>query len=168
LLPCSVGVALAVGNAGGVLGAIACGRLMQRFRAGPLILFSIAVFSLGAALIPLAQGAIGFAVALFVVYAGVVIFNVLQVTVCQTLTPPRLLGRMNATLRFLTWGMVPVGAAVGGLLVEPLGLRGVLWVAAAVCAASIIAPLLSPVRSLKTGDVIEDPSTTVTPEKVSK
>ena len=164
----AVGVALAVGNAGGLLGAIACGRLMQRFRAGPLILGSIALFSVGAALIPLAQGAIGFAVALFVVYAGVVIFNVLQVTVCQTLTPPRLLGRMNATLRFLTWGMVPVGAAVGGLLVEPLGLRGVLWVAVAVCAASIIAPLLSPVCSLETGDVAEDPSPAATPEKVSE
>lgn len=162
----AVGVALAVGNAGGLLGAVACGRLVQRFRAGPSILGSIVLFSVGAALLPLAQGAIGFAVALFVVYAGVVIFNVLQVTVCQVLTPPRLLGRMNATLRFLTWGMVPVGAAVGGLLVAPLGLRGVLWVAAAVCAASIFAPLFSPVRSLDTDLASDEPAAATTPEKV--
>jgi MFS family permease len=155
-----LGLAIAVGNAGGLLGAFGCGWIARRFPTGPAMIASIAVFSLGAALVPLAGGAIGFAAALFVVYAGVVVFNVLQVTVCQTATPSHLLGRMNATLRFLTWGMVPVGAALGGLLVEPLGMRGVLWLAAAVTAASILPPLFSRVRALSTTSPATEPTET--------
>lgn len=155
-----LGLAIAVGNAGGLLGAFACGWIAKRLPTGPAMIASIAVFSVGAALVPLAHGVIGFAVALFVVYAGVVVFNVLQVTVCQTATPSHLLGRMNATLRFLTWGMVPVGAALGGLLVEPLGMRGVLWLAAAVTAASIIPTLFSRVRSLSTAPSATEPAET--------
>lgn len=156
----ALGLAIAVGNAGGLLGAFGCGWIARRFPTGPAMIASIAVFSLGAALVPLAGGAIGFAAALFVVYAGVVVFNVLQVTVCQTATPSHLLGRMNATLRFLTWGMVPVGAALGGLLVEPLGMRGVLWLAAAVTAASILPPLFSRVRALSTTSPATEPTET--------
>ncbi len=145
----AIGITLAVGNAGGLLGAVLCARITDRVGPGRAILGSIAIFSVGAAVLPLAGGAVVFAVGLFIVYFGVVVFNVVQITLCQTLTPAGMLGRMNATLRFITWGMVPVGAAVGGLLVEPLGLRNVLWIAAGVTALSIVAPLLSPLRSLR-------------------
>ena len=56
---------------------------------------------------------------------------------------------MNATLRFISWGAVPVGATIGGVQVAPLGLRGVMWVAAAVCAASILPLVFSSLPSLK-------------------
>jgi predicted MFS family arabinose efflux permease len=62
---------------------------------------------------------------------------------------------MNATLRFIEWGTLPIGATVGGLLVAPVGLRGVLWLAAAVCAVSILPALLSPIRSLKSNPTPE-------------
>lgn len=141
-----IGIALAVGSAGGLAGAAISGRLAERLGAGRTVLVSIVVFSAGAALVPLAGGAVGFAAGLFVVYLGVVVFNILQVTICQTVTPARLLGRMNATLRFISWGSVPVGAAVGGVLVGPLDIRGVLWAAAGVCALSVLPPLFSRIR----------------------
>lgn len=147
LSPGAIGIVLAVGNAGGLLGAWLSGPIVRRLGAGGSVLTSIALFTIGAAILPLATGAIGFGIGLFVVYVGVVVFNIQQVTLCQTLTPTRLLGRMNATLRFITWGMVPLGATIGGVLVGPLGLRGVLWAAAAVCAVSLVAPLFSPLRS---------------------
>ncbi|MEV5800763.1 MFS transporter [Streptomyces collinus] len=143
-----IGIALAVGSAGGLVGAAVSGWVSERFGPGRTVLVSIVVFSAGAAIVPLAGGAIGFAAGLFVVYLGVVVFNVLQMTICQSVTPERLLGRMNATLRFISWGSVPLGAAVGGLLVGPLGVRGVLWVAAGVCALSVLPPLFSRIRSL--------------------
>lgn len=145
----TIGIVLAVGNAGGLVGALLCGPLAKRMAPGVQLITAIGVCTLGAALLPLAHGAIGFGVALFVVYVGVVVYNVNSVTLRQIVTPTRLMGRMNATLRFIEWGSVPIGAAVGGLLVAPLGLRGVLWVCAVVCAFAILPPLLSPVRSMK-------------------
>jgi MFS family permease len=138
--------------------------VVKRLGQGGSVIGSIALFSIGAAILPLATDAIGFGIGLFVVYVGVVVFNIQQVTLCQTLTPTRLLGRMNATLRFITWGMVPLGATLGGLLVDPLGLRGVLWIAAGVCAVSLIPPLLSPLRSTRTeftGDGTDVPASEV-------
>ncbi|GAA3815166.1 MFS transporter [Streptomyces chiangmaiensis] len=146
-----IGVALAVGSAGGLAGAAISGRLAERLGEGRTVLVGIVVFSAGAALVPLAGGADGFAAGLFVVYLGVVVFNILQVTICQTTTPERLLGRMNATLRFISWGSVPLGAAMGGVLVGPLGVRGVLWAAAGVCAMSVLPPLFSRIRTYDEG-----------------
>ncbi|MFI6948460.1 hypothetical protein [Streptomyces sp. NPDC050422] len=117
-------MALGIGSAGGLLGAVVSTAAADRFGAGRTLLASIAVFSAGAAMVPLATGAVGFIAALFVVYLGVVVFNILQMTICQTTTPTHLLGRMNATLRFLSWGAVPLGAAPAAALISPLGLRG--------------------------------------------
>jgi MFS family permease len=161
----AVGIALAVGNAGGLVGAAICGRLTDRVGPGPAIVWSTALFVVGAAVLPLAGGLVGFAAGLFLIYVGVVVFNIVQVTLCQTLTPSSLLGRMNATLRFVTWGMVPVGAALGGVLVQPLGLRGVLWAATAVLAIALLPALLSPVRSLNHYPSAVDPGSDATPER---
>ncbi|WP_033432098.1 MFS transporter [Saccharothrix syringae] len=151
----AIGVVLAVGNAGGLLGALVSGPLSGRVPSGPLLIGSIVVFTAGAAVLPLAGGAVGFALGLFVVYLGVVVYNVVSVTLRQLATPERLMGRMNATLRFIEWGTLPLGAAIGGLLVAPLGIRAVLWLAAAVCAASVLAPLFSPVRALRSNTTEE-------------
>jgi len=150
-----IGVVLAVGNAGGLVGALVSGPLSNRFPPGPLLIASILLFSVGAALLPLSTGATGFGFGLFVVYLGVVVYNVIGTTLRQLATPERLLGRMNATLRFIEWGTLPLGAAVGGLLVAPLGLRTVLWIAAGVCALSVVPPLFSPVRTLMSNPTAE-------------
>ncbi|MFD9739127.1 MFS transporter [Umezawaea sp. NPDC059074] len=157
----AIGVVLAVGNAGGLVGALVSGPLSTRFPPGPLLIASIVLFSVGAALLPLSTGAIGFGFGLFVVYLGVVVYNVVGTTLRQLATPERLLGRMNATLRFIEWGTLPLGAAVGGLLVAPLGLRTVLWIAAGVCVLSVVPPLFSPVRTLMANPTAEtEPSVT--------
>jgi MFS family permease len=152
----AIGIVLAVGNLGGLVGAVISGRLAARFAPGALLIGSIVVFTAGAVLLPLAAGLASFAAGLFVAYVGVVVYNVTQVTVRQVITPERLLGRTNATLRFIEWGTLPLGAALGGFLVAPLGLRGVFWAAAAVCALSIVPALARPVRTL-TNPVPEEP-----------
>ncbi|MBC3842414.1 MFS transporter [Streptacidiphilus sp. 4-A2] len=119
----AIGIVLAVGNAGGLLGALACGPLAKRMAPGLQLLGAIAVCTVGLVLLPLAHGAVGFGAGLFVVYVGVV-YNVNSVTMRQMLTPGRLMGRMNATLRFIEWGTLPLGSALGGVLVAPLGMRG--------------------------------------------
>jgi MFS family permease len=64
--------------------------------------------------------------------AGIVFWNVITVSLRQRITPDRLLGRMNASYRLVGWGTMPLGAALGGVLAEALGLRGAFLVAALV------------------------------------
>ena len=55
---------------------------------------------------------------MFTIEAGVgILWNVITVSLRQTIIPPRLLGRVNSVYRFFAWGMMPIGAAVGGLTV---------------------------------------------------
>ena len=70
--------------------------------------------------------------------AGIVFWNVITVSLRQRITPDRLLGRMNASYRLVGWGTMPLGAALGGVLAEALGLRGAFVVAALVTFAVLI------------------------------
>ncbi|WP_430788858.1 MFS transporter [Actinoplanes sp. G11-F43] len=143
------GLVIAIGNGGGVLGAVLAGPLAGRIGTGPAFLVSIVLFAAGAVVLPVSPGPVTFAAGLFLVFTGAVIFNVLQMTLTQVVTPPALLGRTNSIFRFVSWGMVPVGAAVGGLLVGSYGLRGVFWIAAVIVVLSLVPPLFSPVRGLR-------------------
>jgi hypothetical protein len=111
----------------------------------------------------------GWAVALYwiggVVYGyGAVVYNVAQVSFRQAICPDRLLGRMNASIRFLVWGTIPLGGLAGGALGEWIGLRNTIWVAAIGGIAAVAWLLLSPLRTMR--DIPMDaasgaPSTTV-------
>jgi MFS family permease len=57
--------------------------------------------------------------------SGVVIWNVIVVSLRQRITPNQLLGRVNSGYRLIAWGTMPLGAAIGGLLAQLLGLRAV-------------------------------------------
>lgn len=63
--------------------------------------------------------------AMFVGGALIMIWNIITVSFRQAITPDHLLGRLNSVYRLLAWGTLPLGAAVGGLIAETLGLRAV-------------------------------------------
>jgi predicted MFS family arabinose efflux permease len=69
--------------------------------------------------------------------AGIVLWNVVTVSLRQRITPDRLLGRMNASYRLVGWGTMPIGAALGGALAEALGLRGAFLAAAVITLATL-------------------------------
>ena len=69
---------------------------------------------------------------------GMMLWNVVTVSLRQRITPDRLLGRMNASYRLVGWGTMPLGAALGGALAEALGLRGAFAIAALVTLAVLI------------------------------
>ena len=128
------------------------------FGQGPVIWISIGVTSPFGLLAPLAQpGWKLWAMALgnFVYWIGVVVYNVNQVSFRQALTPDRLLGRMNATMRFLVWGTLPLGGLIGGILGQSIGVRNTLWVSAIGGMFSFLFVFFSPARrarQLPTGD----------------
>ncbi|MEV0505505.1 MFS transporter, partial [Streptomyces spectabilis] len=75
--------------------------------------------------------------------------NVLGVTLRQQLTPDPLLGRMNATFRFLLTGALAVGSVLAGVIGELAGVRVAVW-AGAVCMACAFLPVFrSPLRTLR-------------------
>jgi MFS family permease len=66
------------------------------------------------------------------------LWNVVAVSLRQRITPDRILGRINSSYRLVAWGTRPLGAAVGGLLAELLGLRAVFAVAVALILATLV------------------------------
>ena len=130
--PAETGLLIAVASLGGVAGGALSGRLSRRIGSARLIWFSMLVLSLPQLLVPLAEP--GWRVTAFVVglagfWFSAVVYNVAQVSYRQAICPPRLLGRMNAAVRWVVWGTLPLGALLGGAFGTWLGVRTTLWIA---------------------------------------
>jgi MFS family permease len=80
---------------------------------------------------------------------GAVVYNIQQVSLRQAICPPRLQGRMNASMRFLVWGTMPIGSLTGGAIAATAGLHTALFVGAIGGFTSILPIVLSPIRSLR-------------------
>jgi hypothetical protein len=78
-----------------------------------------------------------------------VVYNVAQVSFRQSVCPDHLLGRMNASIRFLVWGTIPIGGLLGGALGELIGLRATLLVTAVGMVLSPVWVIVSPLRRLR-------------------
>jgi len=130
-----IGLVVAAGSVGALAGAALTGRLQGRLGVGPALILAVVVECASLLLVPLAGGPTALAAAVlglaFVGNGfGLGLSNVLAVSLRQAVTPDRLLGRMNASYRFLTYGAVPIGALLGGALGELLGLRAAVAVGA--------------------------------------
>jgi MFS family permease len=133
--PVGLGVMLSVGSVGGVVGALAAPRLAAGFGEGPLLPLGLMVGGTAVVLFPLALSAGPGAPALVLLSAGdffmsfgVVVYNVIQVSMRQRVCPPHLLGRMNASIRCVVWGVMPIGSLLGGWLGAELGIAPTLWI----------------------------------------
>ncbi|WP_089006879.1 MFS transporter [Micromonospora viridifaciens] len=157
----TVGLLVAGANVGYLVGAAVAGRARIRFGVGRAIT-GAAALQAGAALVlvphPLGIGA-GLAVGAFA--SG--LYNVNAVSLRQAATPPAMLSRMTATSRFVIWGAMPLGAALGGALTGLLGAPAYLALAAAGMAAAALVTRWSPVwrtRDIPALDEQPDPAAT--------
>ena len=148
-----LGGVLMVGALGAVAGAALTARINALFGVGRAIVGSALLSGLGYFLYPLATHAISVPLVVvgeFVVGFCVPVYNVGQVSLRQAITPDRLLGRMNASMRFVVWGTIPVGGLLGGGLGEWVGLRPTLVVGAVLASLCVVPLLGSPVPGLRT------------------
>jgi MFS family permease len=153
LSPGHIGVLLGAGSVGGLLGALLGGRLGRRIGIGRAILVTITIAGLGDLLLPLTTRGNADVVVVasgLLVGAGAIAYNINQVSVRQAICPPALLGRMNASVRFLVWGTIPLGGLLGGAVGSSVGLRPALWVAGVGGSLAFTWVLFSPVRSITT------------------
>lgn len=151
----TIGLIISLANIGTLLGALTGTRVARRLGLGPAILLLAAIGGLGSLLIPFAHGsdAIPFIVIARGVFAYCAIaVNVNGISLYQAITPDHLLGRANASRRFVVWGVIPIGGLVGGALGASIGLRDAMLVGAIGSAFSFLPLLWSPVRSLRTAE----------------
>ena len=146
-----IGLTLSLSNGGALIAALFAQRIGQRLGTGRAILFAT-FFGLPLVLVPLAPVSqpIPFIVVAFTLEGfGVVLFTVSVTSLTQALTPERLLGRVNASRRFVAWGMIPLGGLVSGGLASLIGLRPTLFVGTLGCALSTVPIFLSPIRHVR-------------------
>ena len=78
-----------------------------------------------------------------------VVYNVNQVSFRQAITPDPMQGRMNATMRFIVWGTIPVGQIAGGAIATVAGIPAALWIGAVGSFLAVIPLLITPVHTLR-------------------
>lgn len=131
------GIIIAVSGTGGLLGAVVADRIGVRVGIMKVIPLSAIVWGVAefltplAGFLPLVTAVIAVTLSMFVTNFCTLIYNIAQVTYRQRECPPELLGRMNASVRFIVWGVGPIGALVGGLVGSQLGSWPTLWIASA-------------------------------------
>ena len=158
--PSWIGIVFAVGAAGAVVGALTSARFVSAFGLGKVIVASAALSGFPLMLVVLAFPSNALLVLMplqFVNGVLMVYYNVNQVSLRQSITADHLQGKMNATMRFLVWGVFPLGGLLGGIMGEMLGLRTTMIVSGVGVALSFLWVQLSPVAGLKS--IPEDEAT---------
>jgi MFS family permease len=117
-----LGTAAAVG---GILGGLLGPKISEKIGSGRSLAIALFVMPLGALLIGFAsQWYVVWALVFFQTFAGV-LWNIVTVSLRQSLIPTNLLGRVNSVYRFFAWGTIPIGTLLGGGVVFALeGLIG--------------------------------------------
>jgi predicted MFS family arabinose efflux permease len=143
-----------LGAVGFLIGSLLPERIARRLGLGRAILLGIVLAAPSELLTAFASGPPRVAAAiagagLFLTGLTIPTYDVNQFSLRQAATPLRLQGRVSATMRTLIRGLVPIGALLGGLLAERIGLRQVMIVSALGGPAAFAAIWFSPVRSLR-------------------
>ncbi|MFO1413004.1 MAG: MFS transporter [Burkholderiales bacterium] len=148
----AIGVTYMAGGLGCVMGAAVAERLSARYGVGRILVHGLILTALAWQAFGLISGPAWLATlllgaAMLVFDFGGVLYGINYLSLRQAITPDRLLGRMTATMRFLTVAMAPLGSLAGGVLAEQFGLRTTLLVIGALgLALSVAAVFGSPVR----------------------
>jgi MFS family permease len=152
--PALIGVIFAAVGVGYLLGAVLGRRVARHLGLGLASVGGAVLNGLAVLLIPVAGGHGSVSVALLVASQlllgmGIMVNDVAETSLRQALTPDRLRGRVNATIRVAAWGPSLVGALLGGVLGQAIGPRLTLL---AMGLGLLCAPLwliLSPIPSLR-------------------
>jgi MFS family permease len=153
LTPALMGVIASIAATGWLVGSISADWLRRRLGVNGATILGMAVGAPAWLLVPFAPE--GHAAIPFLVLSGMltgfgaVVYNIQQVSLRQAITPERLQGRMNASMRFFVWGTMPLGSLVGGALATTFGVQTALIVGACLGFVGLLPILLSPLRTLR-------------------
>ena len=147
--PEAMGLVLALSAVGGFAGAVATPHIVRVIGEARAIPVSSFAFTLVGLAMPAAAAVPALAFPILVVQGflmsfAVLLYNITQVSFRQRITPPRLLGRMNASVRFCVWGVMPVSALLAGALGTWIGTVPTMWIGAVGSLLSILPVVVGP------------------------
>ncbi|QOR71727.1 MFS transporter [Ruania alkalisoli] len=145
----TMGLILSGASIGGLLGAVSGERVITWIGEARIIPVAALGMAVPLPLLPLAAvlpvpPALTLTASLFATMYLMVVYNIATVSFRQRLCPPRLLGRMNASVRFIVWGISPFGGLLGGWLGSAWGTTTALWVPVAGTVLAAMPVVLSP------------------------
>ena len=151
--PSMIGLMFAIANVGYLGGAASSNRVARKIGVGPAIIAG-GLCGIAMLLVPLApQNAddafVYIVVAETIVAFGVVLYNVTQVSMRQAITPERLQGRMNSVMRFIVWGVMPLGTLLGGSVATAVDLRTAIWAGAIGVSLAWVPLVIGPIWQLR-------------------
>lgn len=152
LSPGLAGVVLGIGSMGSLIGAVNAPKIGQRLGLGPTLAIALSLVGFGLLAIPLAMygPSVPVLAALWMISGvGITIYNITQISLRQAIVPDRLQGRMNATMRAIVWGALPVGAFIGGILGTEFGITQTIIIGGLISLVSVFLIMLSPIGSVQ-------------------
>ncbi|MCX5335789.1 MFS transporter [Streptomyces sp. NBC_00140] len=157
-----LGITYACASVGALVGGALSGRAARRLDVGSTLI----AFRLLAAIgwLPLVLAGRGpwalasVSVAFFIVSLAIGIESPVEMSYRQGVTPDRLRGRMNATIRSMNWGTVAVGAPLGGILADQVSYRFALCIGLSGAVIQALALAASPTRRARTADELDSSS----------
>jgi MFS family permease len=147
----AIGLVFGLGNIGAVVGALTAARWTAALGLGRAIVVSMALTGPGILLVAIAprEAPIPFLIASgFLTGLSAVVYNINQVSFRQAITPTAMQGRMNATMRFIVWGTIPLGQIIGGAIATTTSLSTAIWVGAIGSFLAVVPLVVTPVRTL--------------------
>ncbi|HLL67791.1 MAG TPA: MFS transporter [Micromonosporaceae bacterium] len=161
LSPFLIGLMLSLGAVGAFVGAAAGARLSGRFGFGRTMLATMVVGNGIPLIVVFARGGgpgtIVLLASVFLIMGfGTALANVHNVTLRQSAVPDRLQGRVNASYRLISWGVIPLGAGLGGILASEFGNRTGMIIGAVGLAASTLWVAFSAIPHLSTPPQVAD------------
>jgi predicted MFS family arabinose efflux permease len=152
-----IGIMFAGFGVGGVVAATTLFKLLDRLGYGRLLLIGYAVGAVAIAALPFVSAppviaTLLFVLLFFVAGVGIVALNIVEMTLRQIATPNSVQGRVNASFRFLVGCLLPIAAAVSGVLGDQFGLRTTLFITAIGIPFSLLLLFFSPLRKVKSAD----------------
>jgi MFS family permease len=165
LAPTSIGLLVGGTAVGSVVGAALARPVGRRLGTARTLVFGLALTAPFGLLIPLTTrgaGLVFFVAGQFLMFVGILVYNITMSAFRQSYCPPQLLGRVVASMRFVVFGTMPVGALTGGVLADALGPRAAVWVLVAGNLLSGAVLVASPLRSMR--DLPQRPAGLLSPE----
>jgi MFS family permease len=162
----TVGLLFAAVSLGGVGAATLTPRLVRGLGGARTLVACKTFAGVASVLIPFTRpgpGLLIFVAGMLGVAAGTIAGNVVSASFRQAYCPPGLLGRVLTSSQFINFGVIPIGAVLGGTLAGPLGARGAIMVLAFGYAASGMILVLGPLRGrrdLPVAAAVPDPAGT--------
>jgi MFS family permease len=152
--PGMLGALIGIASIGGLVGAAVTGPLTRRFGIGPIVVLGYLAFPLPLVLIPLADGpqpvVIGMLLAAeFLSSLGVMILDIGAGSLQTAATPVPRLSLVKGAQRTVNYGVRPIGALLGGVLGELIGVHAALWIGAVGAVTGVLFIVFSPVPRMR-------------------